>query len=148
MAPSHPTHCPSLTEEESPGLRKAFAFQKSNTANYLNICHEHCFTMAKFNMATELRLVKDTLEHYSQLLPFSKTEKTASCINNSYTLVIGSCIRHSIPLVSLLINIKHFHAFSIVEKVPFNQSISAEKRYLSASLSHTEPPPPTLLTKA
>lgn len=31
--------------------------------------------MAKFNMATELRLIKDTMEHYSQLLPFFKTEK-------------------------------------------------------------------------
>lgn len=35
VAPSHPIPCPSLTWEESPGLRKAFAFQKSNTANYL-----------------------------------------------------------------------------------------------------------------
>lgn len=104
--------------------------------------------MAKFNMATELRLVKDTLEHYSQLLPFSKTEKIVSCINNSYTLVIGSYIRRSVLLLSLLINIKHFHAFSILEKVPFNQSISTGKRYCSTSLSQMEPSPtPTILTE-
>lgn len=82
---------------------------KSNTANYLDICHEHCFTMAKFNMATELRLIKDTLEHYSQLLPL-RQKKIVSCINNSHTLVTGSCTRHLVPLLSRLISIKHFHA--------------------------------------
>lgn len=96
--------------------------------------------MAKFNMATELRLVKDTLERYSLLLLSPRQEKTASCINNSDTLVLGSCTRHSVSLLHLLINIKHFHAFSILEKGLFNQSFSA-KRDCSTSLSQMEPSP-------
>lgn len=46
-------------------FKKNFCLPNKYYNQFLSICHKHCFTIAKFNMATELRLIQDILEYCS-----------------------------------------------------------------------------------
>lgn len=75
-------------------------------------------------------------------------KKMVSCTNNSCSSVIGSCTRLSVPLLSLLINIKHFLCLICTGESSFQSKHFWKERLQNEFVTDGAfPQPPAVFTK-